>query len=251
LLGVNHKPLISGEEMNHEQVNEKAKLLYNQSYSKAYRTSDNTAITSENHVRMCNILQSLTTSFDHEISVLDIGCGSGRYFHCIKNAKTLTGIDVSPYMIDEAKNPVKQNEVTISDIDLRCGNIFDIQLSENSFDFVYSLGVLGEHSSFDSFLCDKVHKLLKHNGVFFFTVVDINSILQRKGFKRKIAEIMYPILSPFMKKTLDKRWQTFYMTKDALEDVMISSAFHDYTIDRHVSTSLKWKGAHYECMARK
>lgn len=56
---------------------------------------------------------------------------------------------------------------------------------------------------------------------------------------------------PSVKKFSIKRWQTFYMKKDALENIMINSAFNDYKINRHVSTAPKWKGAHYECMARK
>lgn len=169
--------------MNHEQVNEKSKLLYNQSYSKTYRISDNAAVIGDNFARKRNILQSITTSFDYEISALDIGCGSGRYFHCMKNTRTLTGIDASQFMIDEAKNPVKNNEITIADIDLRCGTLFDIQLSENSFDFIYSMGVLGEHASFNSIFCDKVYKLLKQNGVFYFTVADIDCHQQKKSLK--------------------------------------------------------------------
>ena len=236
--------------MNHESV-ERVNALYNKSYSKGYRESDTQAITSETHEHNCNILRSIATSFDHKISVLDIGCGTGRYFYCLDNVKNLAGIDVSPFMIEEAKNPVLQEEITIENIELRCANISDAELPENSFDFVYSLGVLGEHSQFDLLICNRICSLLNETGIFYFTVVDINPSLQAKSTKRKIAEFIYPLFPSFMKKIIDKRWQTFYMAQQELEDIMSSSSFAEYSINRHISNAPKWTGAHFECIAHK
>jgi len=237
--------------MHYKFAEEKVKQLYDQSYSKDYRRIDDISVRSNFHRRTCRILQSLTTSFNHEISVLDIGCGSGRYFHCLNNTGSLTGIDVSPFMIKEAKNPARQDDVSIKNIVLRCENIFDSPLPENSFDFIYSIGVLGEHSPFDLFICDKVYKLLKSNGTFFFTVGDISSKQRKKSLKQKIVDYIYPILPSSFKLRVDKRYHSFFMTRGELEIIISNSGFQNFKIDRTVSSSPKWTGAHYECIAHK
>jgi SAM-dependent methyltransferase len=238
-------------DMDYRSLEERIRRQYNRSYSKRYRIRDDTEVTTEDHAHHCSLLRSLTTTFDHEISVLDIGCGTGLFFHCLRNTKKLVGIDVSPYMLEEAKDPAKRSEIIVEDIELRCGNIFDIELPQRSFELVYSIGVLGNHSPFDLFVCAKIHRLLRQNGVFFFTVVDISSKRQRKSMRRKVAEFVYPVLPRAARTRLDKRWQYFYMTREELEDVMNRSPFHEYEIERTVSSSPTWKGAYYECIARK
>ena len=226
------------------------KSLYNRSCSKGYRESDNLVVTTEDHAHFRNLLQSLTTSFNQEISVLDIGCGTGRYFHCLSNTKNLVEIDISPFMLEDARNPVLNEEVTVKNIDLCCGNVFDIELPEHSFDFIYSIGVLGEYSPFDLFICNKVYNLLKEKGIFFFTVVDINS--KAKTLKRKVAECICPVLPSFARKRLETRLHSFYMTLKELENIMNNSYFSEYKINRHVCGLPKlWSGAHYECIAQK
>jgi SAM-dependent methyltransferase len=237
--------------MDYRLVEKRIKQQYDQSYSRGYRIRDEIEVTTEDHAHHCAILRSLTTKFDHEISALDIGCGTGLFFHCLRNTKTLVGIDVSPFMLEEANNPVKPEDITVKNIDLRCENIFDIEFPEHSFEFVYSIGVLGNHSPFDLFVCDKVHRLLKENGVFFFTVVDISSKLQRKSMKRRMAESVYPMLPRPLKTRLDRRWHYFYMTREDLDTVMRRSPFQNYQIQRSVSTSPMWRGAYFECIARK
>ena len=237
--------------MNYQKTGDKAKLPYDQSYSKKYRKSDELAIHAESHNRMCNILNETTRSFDQKITALDVGCGTGRYFHCLKNIQSLVGIDVSPSMLKEACNPVLQEKIAIEQIDLSCGNILEVNLSGHSFDFIYSIGVLGEHSPFDSFICNKVYGLLKKNGKFFFTVVDITSKMQLKSFKRRIAESICPLLPAVFKERLQERWKSFYMTYKELQEIMENCMFARYEINRHVSTSPRWNGAHYECTAIK
>ena len=36
------------------------------------------------------------------LRVLDLGCGTGRYFHCLNNISCLVGIDISPDMLEVA-----------------------------------------------------------------------------------------------------------------------------------------------------
>jgi len=50
-------------------------------------------------------------------------------------------------------------------------DIRDLVLAEK-FDFVYSIGTLGEYTALDAYILNKVIGWLKPNGFLFFTVVD-------------------------------------------------------------------------------
>jgi len=152
-------------------------------------------------------------------------------------------------MIKEAKNPVLKDKIQADYINLICGNVFEVNIAPFSLDFIYSIGVLGEHSPLDLNICNKLFAWLKPGGKLFFTVVDIFS--KSKSLKRKIAEFLYPLLPSIWKKKLSKRWECFYMTNRELEEVMKNSKFCQYKISRYVSNSSLWKGAHYECIAKK
>ena len=235
--------------IKYQKIGVKIKKSYDKKYSKKYRKSDELGIGNETHKHICEILNNICLSFKHKILVLDVGCGTGRYFYCLKNVKRLIGIDISPYMLKEAITPVNKKKIQVKYINLICGNVFEMSFPNCFFDFIYSIGVLGEHSPFDLYICNKLFNWLKPKGKLFFTVVDSSSI--PKTFKRKTAETIYPILLPIFKEHLIWKLKRFYLTKKELEEIMRKSKFNDYKIFRYVSTSLNWKGAHYECIATK
>lgn len=234
--------------MNYQKIGNEVKNLYNHLKAKKYRESDKKE--SEDHKHRCNILLKISLSFGHKISILDLGCGTGRYFHCLKNTERLVGIDISSHMLEEAHNPVRKEEIKIDHIDLMCANIFGVVLPLQSFDFIYSIGVLGEHSPFNLHICNKLFDLLKPNGVLFFTIVDISSA----SFKRRISDAIYPLLPSVLKKyfekKISKRLKSFYMTYKKLKEIMESSQFIHYKITKYVPIS-GWKGAHYEVYCQK
>ena len=162
----------------------------------------------------------------------------------------IIGIDISTYMLEQAANPIRKEDIKTTKIDLLCGNIFEIDLPMQSFDFIYSLGVLGERSPFDQFICNKLYNLLKPNGKLYFSVEDIAS-KKNKSLKRTIVKIMYPLLPTIFQKKFNERWKGFSMSHEELKGIMEHSDFVDYEISRHLSTAPKWKGAHYLCLAKK
>src|ERR1700743_2616180 len=68
-----------------------------------YRSDDEIEITTEHHRRLSGVLSELTSSFGKPITVLDVGCGTGRYFHCLHNVKQLVGVDVCDEMLKIAE----------------------------------------------------------------------------------------------------------------------------------------------------
>src|SRR5688572_1914734 len=60
-----------------------------------YRTQDEEHIGGRDYQHVSKILRDVCRSFGREIRVLDLGCGTGRYFHCIQNARELVGLDIS------------------------------------------------------------------------------------------------------------------------------------------------------------
>ena len=237
--------------MNYQRIGNEAKIVLDPTYSAGYRESDEIEIASENHKRTCNILADISRSFGHQISVLDLGCGTGRYFHCLQHVERLIGIDIALTMLKHARNPIKKNEISISHIDLICANIFDLHISRNIFDFIYSIGLLGELSPFDIYICNKLFSLLRPGGKLFFTVVDVYSKFGSMSLKRRIAERVCPLLPSIWKEKLRERLKTFYMTDIELREILEKSKFTQYEVLRHVSTSPFWRGAHYECIATK
>jgi ubiquinone/menaquinone biosynthesis C-methylase UbiE len=229
----------------HEQENHK---LYDQAMTSNYRKYDEVFPTTNSYKHIAGIITHLSSGFEHPIAVLDVGCGTGRYFHCLKNLKELTGIDVSHNMLIEARQPYKRSLIPLETISLIEGNFYTHDFGNEKFDFIYSVGVLGEHALFDKAVADKLFSLLKDGGKIFFTVVDIEP---RKNLKRKAAEALYPILPKNVRNVLDQRWETLYMTYTQLDDIMKQTSFSKYTILRHLSEDPKWKGAHLECIAEK
>lgn len=229
----------------HEKENEK---VYNATHTSNYRKYDDEFIHTKAYAHIAGKIKELSSSFNRPISVLDVGCGTGRYFHAIHNLEALTGIDVSHNMLEEAKNPYGRTAIAISDIELIEGNFYNYDFGNRKFDFIYSVGVLGEHAPFDEHTCHKLKSLLKDGGKLFFTNVDIEP---RKNAKRKLAETIYPLLPKNIKAVLDKRWETCYMTWTQLENIVRKEQFSSYEISRYASEDPKWDGVHLECVAIK
>jgi ubiquinone/menaquinone biosynthesis C-methylase UbiE len=75
-------------------------------------------------------------------SVLDAGCGGGRYTVAWKNlgAARATGIDMSPLNIATAESRVA--EAALDGVDYREGNVLALDVPADSYDVVFSNGVL-------------------------------------------------------------------------------------------------------------
>lgn len=237
--------------MDYEAVAANVRASYREVTLK-YRNDDEIEVTTENHRRLSNILGDLTASFDRPISVLDAGCGTGRYFHCLRNVEELVGIDISPEMLQAARSPVRESEVTAGQIQLICENIHLASFPVGSFDFIYSLGMFGHGCPVTPELCDRFYEWLKPHGRLFFNVVDLSTLSCRYRLRKRLRPIVYPLLPRPLKKKLDERqsWLPFFgMTRRELRKLMEKSSFPQSAISSHVCQSSLWKGVLVECSA--
>ena len=225
-------------------------MILGRNDSAQYRESDEIEVQTENHKHFCDRLRQLSLSAGERIAAVDLGCGTGRYFHCLQNVETLIGVDVSWEMAKQARSPVRGEAVTIGGINLIAADVLDIHL-RGSFDLIYSIGVFGELVPWDIAICNRLHDWLKPGGKLFFTVVDVLSKYSYMSNKRKVAETVNLLLPSLWKRKLRERLGTYYVTKREIITIFRKSKFRDFETRGHVSTASLWKGAHYECLATK
>jgi SAM-dependent methyltransferase len=111
--------------------------------------------------------------FDIPGRVLDIGCGCGRTSLFLKRmGHSVTGIDLVPEMIEEARNLVEGVDFIVMDA---C----DLLFPNESFDYIlFSFnGIDCIHPSAKRNLCLKeIHRVLKGSGVFAFSAHNLLSL---------------------------------------------------------------------------
>ena len=165
------------------------KAAYGQVWTK-YRSDDDIEVTTDNHRRLRSILQRISASFDRPIRVLDVGCGTGRYFHCLQNVEHLTGVDLSPEMLQAAGRPVCGDQVLVGKIELLCANIYEVSLPAESFHFIYSLGMFGFGCPVTASLCNGLYEWLVPGGILFFNAVDFRSLRLRDQLRKRARRML-------------------------------------------------------------
>ena len=240
--------------MNYEAVEETIRAGYRE-VSSQYRSDDEIEVTTQNHHRICATLQRICASFADPIHVLDVGCGTGRYFHCLTNVDELTGIDISDEMLQAAENnPVRQEMITIKKIQVMRGNAYLRSFPRESFQFIYSLGMFGNGCPVTPEICNRFYEWLKPGGKLYFNTVDYDGLPLWYRARRQAREILYPMLTRRLKNVLDERESkqpAFCMSRSQLEGVMRQTKFKTFQVASHVCQSPLWQGRHLECIASK
>lgn len=222
--------------------------------ARQYRHDDEIEVTTEHHRHLRSVLESLSNSFDRPIRVLDAGCGTGRYFHCIRNATELVGLDLCPEMLDAARSPVFGEQVTVGKIGLVCENIFEVSFPSRSFDLIYSLGMFALGCPLTSDICRKFHDWLAPGGGLFFNVTDRTGIARSKLLKRQARKLVYRLAPQRIKKMLDRPSafpDVCALSRSELARFMSQSLFNHYRIESQPCLSPLWRGRHLECLAWK
>jgi SAM-dependent methyltransferase len=170
----------------------RAAALYTEPYAERYRAHDEDARESRTVARLGAWLRGICERFGRPIDVLDLGCGTGRYFHALAHVRRLVGVDVSRPMLERARRPVGDVPIAADRLTLVEGDFLEHEFEAGEFDLVYSIGVLGEHSPFDDAIAARVERWLRPNGLFAFTTVHPASASVPRTLKRRAGEWLLP-----------------------------------------------------------
>lgn len=188
------------------QWGERAASLYDEPYARKYRTRDDELQDVASNRALIDWLGNVCAGFDHQIDVLDLGCGTGRYFWGLRNVATLVGLDASDAMLDQARHPIHKEHVHAISVSLVRGDLVHHVFDAERFDLVYSIGVLAEHVPLDDRLVSRVHGWLRPGGRFAFTTVHPESPSVTRTASRRLAEWMLPLLPSELTGTLHRRF---------------------------------------------
>ena len=179
----------SGTFTNFDSLDDKletqATNLYSKTYAKTYKENDLDALKNLNSILIKSLLTEtyrklLANKIDDKlkIRILDIGCGTGRFFHCFDKNSIITGLDVSAEMLEEARSPVGFNGATFPELNLIKGTLTPDFISNHKrgFDLIYSVGVYGSHAKYPYNIMNLCREMLKPNGVAILDIADIQTI---------------------------------------------------------------------------
>jgi SAM-dependent methyltransferase len=220
-----------------------------------YRHDDEIEVRSENHQRLGGNLRRICRSFSHPIRVLELGCGTGRYFHWLENVELLVGTDLSAEMLKLAEEPVHRELVTAGEIRLLQANLYEVSFPPGSFDFIYSLGVFGYGAALTGELCMRIAGWLAPGGRLYFDAIEKRELGRGHELKKSVKTAVVPFLPDTMKQKLAAREAAavplLNHTRDDIERSMEAAGFVDFALSSNTCHSPLWTGMHLECCARK
>jgi SAM-dependent methyltransferase len=184
---------------------ERAASLYDADYARRYRHRDDQLQTVKSNQDLIDWLGGICDRFDHPIDVLDLGCGTGRYFWGLRKLASLTGIDASAPMLEEARHPIHAERLAAIPTTLIHGDVMTHAFAEGSFDLVYSIGVLAEHVPLDQSVVNRVHTWLRPGGRFAFTTVHPESLSVARTLPRRLVTAAVSTLPGGMTSVLHQR----------------------------------------------
>lgn len=180
----------------------RAATVYTEAYAQQYRAADEAA---GPELGPSEWLRGVCARFEYPIDALDLGCGTGRYFHALVNVKRLVGIDVSGSMLERARDPIGSVAMAPGWLTLVEGDFLNYDFPAGQFDLVYAIGVLAEHSPFDEAIAARVKRWLRPGGRFAFTTVHPLSFSVARTFKRRVAEGLLPVVPAPLRRALRAR----------------------------------------------
>ena len=217
------------------------------------RTDDEIEVLSEHHRHLGSTLFNLSSAFRRPIQALDVGCGCGRYFHCLANVDWLVGLDVSQAMLRAARNPVRDDLITVRRIELRWDNVYFTSFPPESFDLIYSLGMFGNGCPVTTELLGRFYEWLAPEGRLFFNVVDVATLSRSRRTRRRLRNVLYPYFPGRVRRAVESRVTVPFcgLNKRELARIMRASEFKSFSISSPACKSPLWTGWRLECAATK
>ena len=170
--------------------------------------------------------------------------GGRGYFHALRNVRSLTGIDVSRPMLEQATHPVGAAAMDTTPT-LIAADFLEHDFGPAQFDLVYSIGVLAEHSPFDAGVATRVRRWLRTDGRFAFTAIDPLSFSVPRTRGRRLGEALLPVARGALRRALRARLMRdgLYADEERLRHVLTTAGFvvesiepYENDVHRHFMT---------------
>ena len=196
--------------------------LYDEPYARKYRERDDALQQVASNQQLIDWLGRVCDRFGHPIDVLDLGCGTGRYFWGLRNVQSLVGLDASEPMLAEARHPIHADRVTATAVALVHGDLASHEFAPASFDLVYSIGVLAEHTPLDARVVANVARWTKPGGRFAFTTVHLDSASVPRTLGRSIGRLLLPLTAGQVRRRLRDRLTIsgLYADESSIQDLL-------------------------------
>jgi len=225
------------------QWGRKAADLYAPDYARRYREHDNQLGNVDAYHAFCGWLREICGRFTTPIDALDLGCGTGRYFAALTNVRRLVGLDASAPMLAEAAHPVGAERITAGTVELIEGDALTYEFPSESFDLIYAVGVLAEHTPFDRRIVENAARWLRPGGRFAFTTVHPDSASIPRTPSRTIGAAVVPFTAGPLRRWLrEKLLAGGQYADEALIADLLASRFVIESISRQESE------AHLHCL---
>jgi SAM-dependent methyltransferase len=217
----------------------RAARLYDERYATRYSESDGAAASDAAIVRLSAWLADVCAGFGRPIAVLDLGCGTGRYFRALNHVRDLVGVDASESMLDRAQLASALVDPAPS-VTLVRGDLETCVFERERFDIVYSIGVLAEHAPLTGALVRRVFTWLAPGGVFAFTAVHPESFSIVPSWKRRIGRRAMALAPRSLRQRIRERWLAggMYADEASIADTLTSAGFLVDPIERLVDVHL-------------
>jgi SAM-dependent methyltransferase len=226
----------------------RAEALYDEPYARRYRRHDDEFDASEPSQRFAEWLAAISSRLTPPIDVLDLGCGTGRYFWAVVGVRELVGLDASASMLVEARRPYRAAQIAAQTVTLVHDDLFAHDFPERRFDLVYSIGVLAEHVPLDATVVGRVARWLKVGGRFAFTTVHPESPSIPRTAGRTLGRLALPFTIGPIRRSIHARLQSSGMYADECRiRELLAGAFEIESLDRGESEA----HLHCLCVARK
>jgi ubiquinone/menaquinone biosynthesis C-methylase UbiE len=223
----------AGDRKFYSMLQRQSNAHYSSDYASLYRESDDLGKKDESHRLKADIISQLSSSFEYPINVLDLGCGTGRYFHCMQNAKNLVGVDASWHMLQAAKTPVYGGT---QNVQLIQSGLHVIEFKPAVFDLVISVGVFGMLCPLDQFALDKMARISRPGAILFLTMPEYKPVTYT--WKGKTAKFLEPLLLGPAKRYVNAKLLEFQMDENTLAS-LVSRYFTIINISRWVSPTTR------------
>ena len=186
---------INYEKENSQELKKKTGKVYGKLWKK-FTPSENTKAKKFILERFKNYKYFDNNFFKHK-TVIDVGCGGGRYSNALKNlgAKKVYGVDYGSDGLKLAKkNYKKKNLIFMKQ------NVLNLTFAENKFDIVFCNGVLHHTSNIDKGIKELI-RVCKPGGFIFLFLYGTSGLFW--DARKRMNKLMKLIPEYYSQKVLD------------------------------------------------